>query len=224
MDPNDDFTATWGISEVISTTNEAIVDLVPGLGYALVANSQGEQNFSLVEPCAVTPSTFSFPSSTGGIDATIDVSCVAENLQIAINIKPGSTPNSINLCSGGAVPVTIWGMIEFDVANVDPDTLIFNSAKVKTVGKSSRALCSLEGTGSFDDQQFDSVGLPDGITDLTCHFVTQELTDLDDESTSATLSGAACDSAVSFPTCAPDDASTIEFSGEDSVNIVKTCE
>ena len=63
--------------------------------------------------------------------------------------------------------------------------------------------------------------MPDGIT---CHFVTMELTDLDDNSTSAQLGGAACDSMDAFPNCAPDDPSKIEFTGEDSVSIVKTCE
>lgn len=43
--------------------------------------------------------------------------------EVAIDIKPGSCPNSVNLESGGVLPVAILGGAAFDVASVDPATL-----------------------------------------------------------------------------------------------------
>ena len=142
-----------------------------------------------------------------------------------INIKPGSDPNSINLCSGGAVPVTIWGSDVLDVATIDPDKLFLASANVKTVGKSGRSLCSIGDAGAHDEMFFDNLDpLPDGFDDLTCHFVTMELTDLDDTSTTADLMIAGCDDPDDIDGCQVGDLGFFETTAVDSVNIVKDCE
>ena len=46
-------------------------------------------------------------------------------IQVQIDIKPGSDPNSINPKSNGAVPVAILGSDTFDVTDVDVTTLAF---------------------------------------------------------------------------------------------------
>jgi len=53
---------------------------------------------------------------------------VLQPTPISIDIKPGSSPNSINLKSKGVVPVAILGTDDFDVSDVDPDTVIFADA------------------------------------------------------------------------------------------------
>jgi hypothetical protein len=135
----------------------------------------------------------------------------------SINIKPHSDPNSINLGSGGVVPVIIWGSADFDVSMIDPYQLSFMTAEVKTVGKSDRALCSIVERGSPDDTQFDSIGADDGYLDLTCHFLTQEITGLVDGSTEATVTAVICPDG--FNSGCPAGSPTITFS--DAVNIVK---
>ncbi|NRB40421.1 MAG: FG-GAP repeat protein [Pseudomonadales bacterium] len=118
---------------------------------------------------------------------------------VDIDIKPGSAPNSINLCSGGAVPIAILGSDTFDVNDINNDTLRFAEAAVKMVGKKSPyTLCSVEDVSG------------DFIDDLVCHFVTQDIAALDGESTTATLNGELLDGTP--------------FNGMDSINIVKdTC-
>ena len=129
---------------------------------------------------------------------------------IAINIKPDSDPNSINTCSGGTTPIAIFGSETLDVTLIDPESLVFASATVKTVGKSGRMLCNIEDAGSVDGTVFDSYGLPDGYDDLVCHFLTFELTDLEDTSSTAVLTGNLLDGSA--------------LEGEDTVNIVKDCD
>jgi hypothetical protein len=131
---------------------------------------------------------------------TTEVSAIITkaNLNVGIDIKPGSDPNSINLCSAGAVPVAILGSGTFDVHEVDTATLRFADAGVKVVGKKDKELCSYE----------DANG--DGIDDLICHFVTMDISAIDGASLSATVNGTLIDGT--------------EIDGMDSVNIVKdTC-
>lgn len=135
----------------------------------------------------------------------------------SINIKPHSDPNSINLGSGGVVPVIIWGSADFDVSMIDPYQLSFMTAEVKTVGKSDRALCSIVERGSPNDTQFDGMGTDDGYLDLTCHFLTQEISTLGDGSTEATVTAVICPDGYNLG-CSPG-SPTITFS--DAVNIVK---
>ena len=100
-------------------------------------------------------------------------------ITVIINVHPYSDPNPLNLYSGGTTPVAIFGSLEFDVTQIDIATLRFGDAEVKVVGKSDRALCSYEDTGSFDPLAFDKLGYPDGYTDLVCHFVTADMAELD---------------------------------------------
>lgn len=118
-------------------------------------------------------------------------------IPVAIDIKPGSDENSINLCSNGAVPVAILGSDSFDVNDINPDTLRLADAAVKVVGKKDpHTLCSTEDVNT------------DGYDDLVCHFNTTELGNmLDGTSTSATVKGETVD------------GTPIE--GSDSITIVK---
>ena len=73
------------------------------------------------------------------------VAKIETTIEIDIDIKPGGDPNSINLCSNGAVPIAILGSDTFDVYDIDNETLRFAEASVKVVGmKDSHSLCSYE--------------------------------------------------------------------------------
>lgn len=120
-------------------------------------------------------------------------------VSLSLDIKPGSDPNSINLCSNGAVPIALMGSTTFDVFDVNTETLRFADAAVKMVGKKDpHSLCSY---GDING---------DFIDDLVCHFLTADISGVDGESTSATVNGELLD------------GTPIE--GTDGVNIVKdTC-
>jgi polyvinyl alcohol dehydrogenase (cytochrome) len=80
-------------------------------------------------------------------------------LEVDLDIKPGSDANPINLMSRGIIPVAVLGSDTFDVADVDGSTLAF--------GPDEAAPDHTRGP-HFDDVN------GDGSTDLLAHFRTQE--------------------------------------------------
>jgi hypothetical protein len=91
-------------------------------------------------------------------------------LEVGIDIKPGSNPNSINLKSRGVVPVAVLTTCDFDASTVDPSTVWFAGAQPVR--------------WAMEDVDCD------GDVDILFHFNTQELA-LDQYSTEATLTGTA---------------------------------
>ena len=137
----------------------------------------------------------------GGLSVSND--CTAELsfevvTPVDIDIKPGSDPNSINLCGAGVVPVAIFGSADFDVSTIDVSSLRLGDSSVKLVGKVGRekSLCRIEDVDN------------DGFDDMVCQFSTVELVE-----TAAT---------VSLEVLGTNAAGN--FVGSDSVNIVRdTC-
>jgi hypothetical protein len=98
-------------------------------------------------------------------NATVNYSCPIE---VQIDIKPGSYPNSINLKSKGVLPVAVLTTEDFDATTIDPATV--------TLAGASPLRWAWEDVDS------------DGDIDLLFHFKTQEL-NLNETSTEATLEG-----------------------------------
>ena len=94
---------------------------------------------------------------------------------VAIDIKPGSDPNSINLGSEGVVPVAMLGSARFDPAIVDPATVRLAGAGVRMAGKSGKLLCHAEDVNG------------DGFGDVVCQVETAQLV-IDPDATEAVLS------------------------------------
>lgn len=94
---------------------------------------------------------------------------------VAIDIKPGSDPNSIKLGSSGTVPVAIFSMATFDATTVNPTSVTLASAPVKLKGKGTPM-------ASFQDVN------GDGRVDLVVHVDTEALK-LSETDTQALLEG-----------------------------------
>ena len=93
-------------------------------------------------------------------------------LQVDIDVKPGSFPNSINPRSEGLIPVAILTMDTFDATTVDPTTVLFGATGTEAVPVHS-ALEDVDG---------------DGDTDIILQFKT-EATGIQCGDTSASLTG-----------------------------------
>jgi hypothetical protein len=89
---------------------------------------------------------------------------------VAIDVQPGSSPNSINLGSSGTTPVAILGSATLNVKTIDVESLTFGTAGVKTVGKTDKYMCSVSDVSG--DLSAGLEGAPDGFPDLVCHFIT----------------------------------------------------
>ena len=94
------------------------------------------------------------------------------DVEVEIDIKPRSDPNSINPQSKGVIPVAILGSDLFDVGDVDTLLLVFGLAGA---------------TPTHPNGHFADVN-DDGFTDLVTHYRVQE-TDIVPGDTEACLIG-----------------------------------
>jgi hypothetical protein len=198
---------------VVATFTGVQVGNDPGATASIHNGTAGDTTFDAVLPAPVANGVTSSYNQTLTLpaNATIDIvvgsgskttevtaTITKQSINVGIDIKPGSDPNSINLCSNGAVPVAILGSETFNVYDIDTTTLMFADAGVKVVGKKDKELCSYENVNG------------DVFNDLVCHFVTMDISAIDGASVSATVSGALLGGTA--------------IEGMDSVNIVKdTC-
>jgi len=139
------------------------------------------------------------PVSVGGpqfSDGTVAFKAELYSLEVDIDIKPGSDPNSINLKSKGVVPVAFLGSAIFDVTTVDVNTLMFGPGSATPVHDLNDPIVYAD--------HLQDVNV-DGYLDLVCHFKTSEV-GLVKGDTDATLTGETTDGVIVY--------------GTDSVNIV----
>jgi hypothetical protein len=91
----------------------------------------------------------------------------AEQLVVAIDVKPGSYPNCFNINGNGVIPVAVLGTADFDVSRIDPSTLAFGGLDIRVKGNGAPQ-CSVEDvSGDLSSPE----GAPDGHPDLVCQFV-----------------------------------------------------
>lgn len=95
---------------------------------------------------------------------------------IAIDIKPGSSVNPINMKSKGVTPVAVLTDESFDAATLDVTTLLFGATGVEAAAERAKL-------ADVDN---------DGDLDLICHFRTRA-TGLTDTDTEAVLTATALD-------------------------------
>ena len=119
--------------------------------------------------------TGSYPDDPFGfgyfIRAHVTSAVLYEVVEVAVDIKPQSCPNPLNVKSRGVLPVAILGTEDFDVSTIDPVSIrlagvapIRSSVEdVSTPVEDSQDVCDCTTQGA------------DGYTDLTLKFDTQEI-------------------------------------------------
>ena len=150
---------------------------------------------ALTKPMQWVPANFSSPVTRAVIRRTpcrtngtcwwvMDDITFSPKIQVAVDIRPDSDSNPINLRSPGRLPVAILAADDFDVAKVDPSTVTLGNDDGIDTGIATRRNGSL--MASLEDVD------DDGDLDLVMLFDKQALlsnSDLDENTTELTLNG-----------------------------------
>ncbi len=96
-------------------------------------------------------------------------------LQVPMDIKPGSCPNPLNVKSRGVLPVAIAGTADFDVTQVDLNTLNLEGVAPLRWSYEDVATPFVPFGGKSDCFADCQTAGADGVTDLVLHFDTQEI-------------------------------------------------
>jgi len=107
--------------------------------------------------------TVSFDTKANTIDEMRIL--VAAEIEVKIDIKPGSFPNSFNINGKGVIPVAILGSDDFDVTCIDPESLTFSGLDVAVRGK-DKLMVSYEDVSGEDVEGASG----DGYVDMVIHF------------------------------------------------------
>jgi len=175
----DEATCTGGAAATVVATLPMPIGSLTGIdleGGPLIAS-----NLSTLEsldgyPFVASIASMSTAPSFGVEDITLQTAPIV--LEVDIDIKPGSFPNSIKLSNSGVVPVAILSTATFDATTVDPSTVCFGDAE----DASQRDCTEAHGTGHIEDVNGDL------LPDLVLHFETSE-TGIDPGDTEACLTG-----------------------------------
>lgn len=114
-------------------------------------------------------STWPGPDACSGFTSN-GVPCVGADIVIAevpflraaIDIKPGSNLNSINLSAAGVIPIAILSSPTFDATQINPASVRLAGAHVSLIGKADKYACHVEDVNR------------EGLLDLICQVVTAQ--------------------------------------------------
>jgi len=146
--------------------------------FTITCGAPGEQTFSFANSIMLTNPADLDPDLTNNTaTATVTVECI---LPVAINIKPGSFPNSINPNNNGVIPIAIlttskgeYGTpFDFDASSIDPASVRFGPYDEVWAGTGGASIAHKHGHLE-DSIELDETTM-DGDLDLVLHFRTQE--------------------------------------------------
>jgi hypothetical protein len=96
-------------------------------------------------------------------------------ITVAIDIKPGSCPNPLNTRERGVLPAAILGTEDFDVSQVDVDTVKLQGVSPLRSSLEDVATPYTDGISDPPDRNDCTTKRADGFTDLTLKFDAQEV-------------------------------------------------
>lgn len=98
----------------------------------------------------------------------------APEIEVSVDIKPGSCPNPVNVKSKGVLPVAILGSEDVNVMDIDPASIAFSIGEVSVGSIRSSYEDVAAPVSDTSDCNCIEAG-PDGFLDLTLKFETQKI-------------------------------------------------
>jgi hypothetical protein len=165
-------------SDAVLSFQESGLTLAPGdiIGLTIESDPNPPGDPGYFYPL-VTAGTTRLVLSDVGLNDTIDLSdnfvatlpfawtpalFLSLGLDVSVDIKPGSSQNTINIGSAGVIPVAILSTPTLEATTIDPDTLFVAGAPVGMAGKSGKYLCQTRDVNG------------DTLNDLVCDFDTAQ--------------------------------------------------
>ena len=97
-------------------------------------------------------------------------------IPVAVDVKPGSWPNPVNTKSNGVLPVAICGLEDFDVIDIDPDSILITREGYEETGVAPLRYCYEDVATPWTGDDGGGHGEDgDGYTDLTLKFDMEDL-------------------------------------------------
>ena len=93
-------------------------------------------------------------------------------MPVPVDIKPQSCPNPLNVKAKGVLPVAILGTGEFDVSDINPQSLQLLGVAPVRHALEDVATPFVPSNGNNNDHECTDAG-PDGFTDMTLKFDAQ---------------------------------------------------
>ncbi|MDY7029893.1 MAG: hypothetical protein SVR04_16500 [Spirochaetota bacterium] len=100
---------------------------------------------------------------------------VYEKIDVSLDVKPGSCPNPVNVNTKGILPAAIVGTKLFDISQIDPAAIRLNGAAPLRWDHEDVTSPFEPYTGKPLDEEACTDNGPDGYTDLTLKFSTEEM-------------------------------------------------
>jgi len=166
----------------VHKTGDYIIKVVPEDGVAPIETynlefQTGDQIIVLAESTPVSQ----IPSEGYGVTVA-ETGVITTFIPVAIDIKPDSYLNSINLNSKGTIPVAILGSHTLNVHQINLISITLANAPIKLKGNG-------QPMASYEDVN------EDGFTDLVIHVITKEL-NLTSNDSQANLEGKLFDGTI----------------------------
>jgi hypothetical protein len=117
------------------------------------------------------------PFDTGTVGALGSMAVYPEKsctVSIALDIKPQTCPNTLNVNALGVLPVALVGTADFDVARVDPDSIALEGVASLKSALADVATPYTPFTGKINTTDCTTAG-PDGRMDLSVKFDLEQL-------------------------------------------------
>jgi hypothetical protein len=104
-----------------------------------------------------------------------DQSSVLQDLDIILDIKPGTCKNPLNIGSKGVLPVAVLGSAGFDVSVINPASIRLIGVEPLRSAVEDVAAPADSAPGNDDGGQACPIDFPDGFDDLVLKFDTQDI-------------------------------------------------